>query len=54
MSKEPAPVVNFLLEFAIAGIRIAGDREKQRMSAAFTNVFIVGGPAGHLDIMVPA
>jgi hypothetical protein len=53
MSKEPAPVVNLFLEFAIAGIGIASDREKQRMAAPFANVFIVVCSMGNRDIMMP-
>ena len=54
MSKESTAVVNFLLEFVIAGIRIAGDREKQRMSAPLANVFIVRCSVVNRDIMMPA
>ena len=53
MSKEPATVVNLLLEFAIAEIRIAGDREKQRMPAPFANIFIVVCSMGNRYIMMP-
>ena len=54
MSKEPASVINLLLELAIAGIRIEGDREEQWVSAPFANVFIVVCSVGHRDIMMPA
>ena len=54
MSKEPAPVINLLLKFAVPGIRIARDREKQRVSAPFANVFIVGCPLSDRDVVVPA
>ena len=54
MPKEPAPVVNFLLEFIIPGIRVAGQLEKQRVSTSFADVFIMGGPLGKRDVMMPS
>ena len=53
MAKEPAAVINLLLEFAIGRIRVAGCREEQRMTAPLANVFIVGRSAVHCDIMMP-
>jgi hypothetical protein len=54
VAKEPAPIVNFLLESIIPGIRVAGQLEKQRVSTSFTDVFIMARALGNRDVMMPA
>lgn len=54
MSKEPAEVVNLFLEVAIGRIRVVRYREEQRVSAPLADVFIVGRPAVHGDVVMPA
>ena len=54
MAKEPADVINFLPEFIMAGIRVAGYLEKQRVSTPFADVLIVGCAPGHRHVVMPA
>jgi hypothetical protein len=54
MAKEPAAIVNLLLEFAVGRIGVAVYREEQRMSTPLANIFIVGCSACYCDIMMPA
>ena len=54
MAKEPAEVANSFFEFVIAGIRVTGALQKQRVSAFFADVLIVGSAPGNRDVVMRA
>jgi hypothetical protein len=54
MAKEPAEVINSFIESLMAGIRVAGQFEKERVSAFFAYVLVVDCTAGDRDIVMPA
>lgn len=54
VAKEPAEVVDSLPEFVMTGIGVAGQLEKQRVSASLADVFIVSCAAGNDDVLMPA
>lgn len=53
MTEESAEVIDSLLEFALSGIGIADELEKQRVSASFTDVLIVVCAAVNGDVLMP-